>query len=184
VTSVLTHGILGAGLRPLFPHRALPRRVWIVGALFSMAPDLDAIGLRLGIPYGHFFGHRGFSHSILFAVCLTLVGALVIRRISRERFSSVALTLYLLICTTSHGILDAMTTGGRGIAFFSPFDTERYFLPWRPLLVSPIGIGAFFSEWGLAVIQSEARWVWLPLALLVGMSFAMRRFLGRGARSG
>ncbi len=56
-------------------------------------------------------------------------------------------------------MLDATTNGGLGIAFFSPFDLDRYFLPWRPLQVSPIGLGAFFSDWGWEVIKSEAMWV-------------------------
>jgi len=38
-----------------------------------------------------------------------------------------------------------MTKGGLGVAFFSPFDNSRYFLPWRPIRVSPIAIHRFFS---------------------------------------
>jgi inner membrane protein len=44
----------------------------------------------------------------------------------------------------SHGILDAMTDGGLGVAFFSPFDDTRCFFPFRPIKVSPIGL-SFFS---------------------------------------
>jgi inner membrane protein len=55
-----------------------------------------------------------------------------------------------------------MTTGGLGVAFFSPFSNERYFLPWRPIRVSPLSAG-FFSARGLAVLASELKWVWLPL---------------------
>ncbi len=178
MTTVLTHGLLGAGLRPLFPPAALPRRAWIGGALLSMAPDLDSIGLRVGIPYGHWLGHRGFCHSLLFAMAASVIGVLVYRKIAREPFSKVALGIYLLICIASHGLLDAVTNGGLGIAFFSPFDLERYFLPWRPLPVSPIGIGAFFSDWGWEVIKCEARWGWAPLAGLVLMSMGLRRLLG------
>lgn len=67
----------------------------------------------------------------------------------------------------SHGLLDAFTNGGLGIAFFSPFDPRRYFFPWRPVQVSPIGM-AFFGRWGLRVLRSEVVWIWLPLAALVG----------------
>jgi inner membrane protein len=52
---------------------------------------------------------------------------------------------YLFLATASHGVLDAMTDGGLGVAFFSPFDNRRYFLPWRPIVVSPISIARFFS---------------------------------------
>ena len=73
------------------------------------------------------------------------------------------MALVIGLVTASHGLLDAMTNGGLGIAFFAPFDDGRYFLPWRPIEVSPIGAGAFFSEWGLRVIKSELLWVWLPV---------------------
>ena len=81
-------------------------------------------------------------------------------RADRTRYWS-----YLFLATTSHGILDAMTTGGGGIAFFAPFWNERYFFPWTPIRVSPLGTG-FFSERGLATLRSELVWVWLPAAAI------------------
>ena len=83
--------------------------------------------------------------------------------------------------TASHGALDAMTDGGLGVAFFAPFSGERYFFPFRPIVVSPIGLGGFFSEWGVAVIKSELLWVWLPSALVVAFVLIFRRLRGRGA---
>lgn len=50
------------------------------------------------------------------------------------------------------------------MALLSPFDTERYWMPWRPLVVSPIGVVEFFSAWGVAELASEVRWVLLPMA--------------------
>ena len=44
----------------------------------------------------------------------------------------------------SHGVLDALTDGGPGVAFLAPFDDTRYFFPWRPIRVSPLWRG-FFS---------------------------------------
>lgn len=63
-------------------------------------------------------------------------------------------------------LLDALTNGGLGVAFFSPLDDSRCFFLWRPLLVSPIGIRAFFSAWGVEVLRSELVWVWIPAATL------------------
>lgn len=80
-----------------------------------------------------------------------------------------------LLGTASHGFLDSMTDGGLGVAFFSPFNTTRYFLPWTPIRVSPIGFTRFFSYRGLAVIQSELLWIWLPSALLLLSAFLIRR---------
>ena len=46
-----------------------------------------------------------------------------------------------------------------GVAFFSPWDNTRYFLRWRPIQISPSGIGNFFNEWGWKVIKSELIWI-------------------------
>ncbi len=82
--------------------------------------------------------------------------------------------------TASHGLLDAFTNGGQGVGFFLPFDTRRYFFPWHPIQVSPIGF-AFFSERGMSVLLSEMLWVWLPTAALVAPVLLYRR---RRARRG
>jgi inner membrane protein len=74
--------------------------------------------------------------------------------------------LLLFVVTASHGALDALTNGGLGVAFFSPFNRERYFLPWTPVEVSPIGAGGFFSDCGMEVILSEIIWLWGPLIVL------------------
>jgi inner membrane protein len=86
-----------------------------------------------------------------------------------------ALWVYLFLATASHGVLDAMTDGGLGVAFFSPFNNRRYFFSWTPIRVSPIGIGNFFSSRGLAVVQSELLWVWIPAVALVGLAWILRK---------
>ena len=86
------------------------------------------------------------------------------------------LLLFFLI-SASHGILDAFTSGGLGIALLSPFDHTRYFFPWTPIEVSPIGIRAFFSNWGLAVMKSEFVWVWLPSLFIAVVGRVIRFFI-------
>ena len=86
---------------------------------------------------------------------------------------------YFFVVTASHGVLDAMTSGGYGIAFFSPFDNTRYFLPWRPLVVSPIGVYGFFSRWGWSVLTSEFLWIWIPTLTILVMVMLFRRVLRR-----
>lgn len=68
-----------------------------------------------------------------------------------------------------------MTSGGLGIAFFSPFDNTRYFLPWRPILVSPISVGRFFSPRAQAILRSELIWIWIPAILLAACASLLRR---------
>jgi inner membrane protein len=138
-------------------------------------PDLDVIGFRFGIRYGDFWGHRGFTHSLLFAALLASAVLLIGFWRVLPDLGRVPIWLYFFLATASHGFLDAMTDGGLGVAFFSPFDNHRYFLPWRPIHVSPIGVGRFFAVRGLTVLQSELLWIWLPAGLLAVSAWIFRR---------
>jgi inner membrane protein len=147
-----------------------PVSLSIAGALCAVLPDADVLALRL--THGSMFGHRGVSHSLAFAAVLStaIVSTGAFRNVRRW-----PAWLYLFACTASHGLLDAATDGGRGVAFFAPFSQARYFWPSRPIAVSPIGIRAFFSGRASAVIASELRWVWLPCVAALALTYAWRR---------
>jgi len=175
MASVFSHAVAALGIGACFYRPEIPKRVWVVGAVCSVIPDADVIGFHFGVRYGDFWGHRGFTHSLLFAAILaSLVGLLSFRR-GLPSMSRLTLWLYFFLATASHGLLDAMTDGGLGVAFFAPFDNHRYFLPWRPIRVSPIGISQFFTHRGFAVLQSELLWIWLPSALLIAAALVLRR---------
>jgi inner membrane protein len=82
--------------------------------------------------------------------------------------------LYLFLAIASHGLLDALTDGGLGVAFFSPFDNSRYFFPTTPIHVSPIG-AAFFSEYGIRVLLNEMLWIWIPAAIVLSLGLWLHR---------
>ena len=167
MASAFSHAIVAVTMGRSFQNKELSWRELSLGALCSAVPDLDVIGFLFGIQYGDLWGHRGMTHSVLFAALLagTLVAVWYRGRLA---VAMAGLFLYFFLCTASHGLLDAMTDGGLGVAFFSPFDTTRYFFPVRPVLVSPIGVSEFFNAYGVRVLISEAVWIWLPsLALFV-----------------
>jgi inner membrane protein len=150
--------------------------VIFLGVACSVLPDLDVVSFRFGVPYGHLLGHRGLSHSIAFAVFLsTCLAWLLPLQVQPTQASRLMIFGFLLLSTLSHGILDAMTSGGLGVAFFAPIDNTRYFFAWRPIRVSPISVSGFFSERGVQVLQSELRWVWLPAASLALLLIFLRR---------
>lgn len=176
MASVFSHAVAALGIGACFYRPRTPKRIWVIGTLCSVVPDLDVIGFRFGVRYGDFWGHRGFTHSILFAALLATVCLLAASRGGgAPGLSRFALWSYFFLVTASHGLLDAMTDGGLGVAFLAPFNNRRYFLPWRPINVSPIGVTRFFSHRGLAVMQSELLWIWLPTALLVAVALLVRR---------
>ncbi len=68
MASAITHFIVGASLalpalesktiRSVLPGWAIP----VSAGLLGVAPDLDTFVMRaFGMPFGGFFGHRGFS---------------------------------------------------------------------------------------------------------------------------
>lgn len=175
MASVFSHAVAALGIAACFYQPRIPKRVWMIGAACSVIPDLDVIGFRFGIRYGDFWGHRGFTHSLVFAALIAGVIVVMGFRGGVLGMSQLSMWSYLFLVTASHGLLDALTDGGLGVAFFAPFDNHRYFLPWRPIRVSPIAMGRFFSGRGLAVLQSELLWIWLPSMLLDVLVFTLRR---------
>ncbi len=176
MASIFGHALTAVAIGNSFSKNSTSTKFWVLGILCAIIPDADVIGFSFGIEYGSFWGHRGFSHSILFAF---LLGIFITAIFYKDHFLSKKGALYILfftLCTASHGILDAMTTGGLGIAFFSPFDDVRYFFPWRPIKVSPIGIERFFSERGFRVIMSELIWIAIPSFIYILSVTLLRRF--------
>ncbi len=138
--------------------------VWpllVLGIFASILPDADSIGFKFGVPYDSFWGHRGFTHSIVFALLVAIVFTTLFYFRSQPG-QKLLIALYLFLCCISHAILDAMTNGGLGVAFFSPFNNHRYFFGFRPIKVSPISVAEFFKGRGLIVMKSEAVWIGIP----------------------
>ena len=175
MASVFSHVVAALGIGACFYTPRVPKRVWVISALCSVVPDLDVIGFHYGIHYGDFWGHRGFTHSLIFAALVAAVALIVAFRRGLPSISRFSLWMCFFLATASHGLLDAMTDGGLGVAFFAPFDNRRYFIPWTPIRVSPIGIERFFTARGLAVIQTELLWIWLPAGLLAISAWMIRR---------
>jgi inner membrane protein len=150
----------------------ISRRLMVAGMAAAIVPDLDVFLFHLGIPYSHDLAHRGFSHSVAFAALAALAAACAFRRLHTTFRCAF---LFLFASMASHGVLDAFTTGGPGIAFLWPWSGERYFPPFQVIEVSPISIRRFLSERGVRVLLSELAWIWLPCAALVGAAIGVRR---------
>lgn len=135
--------------------------------LCAAIPDADVLAFRYGISYTSIWGHRGWTHSIGFALGF---GILVAWLFYRKEADWWKMALWFVLATFSHPLLDMLTTGGRGCALWWPLSEERLFFPIRVIKVSPLSAGAFFSEWGLAVLRSEALWIGLPCLILIVIS--------------
>jgi inner membrane protein len=161
MASIFGHALVGATLSKVLDKKRV--KILLVLAIISaILPDIDVVSFKLGYAYEHWLGHRGFTHSILFAVLWSVLLSLVFGKSNKLLFFIV-----LFFSTISHAILDAMTNGGLGVGFFIPFENTRYFFGCRPIQVSPIGVKKFFSERGLQVIISELIWIGLPCMVIL-----------------
>jgi|TARA_B110000116_G_scaffold177390_1_gene153540 inner membrane protein len=179
MASLFGHAFIAIALGKSFSRKQRTWKLIILAIVCAIIPDADLIGFQFGISYGSFWGHRGFTHSLFFAL---LFGVLVSFLFYRKQFltkKGILLILFFFLCTASHSILDAMTTGGYGVAFFSPLSDTRYFFPWRPIKVSPLGILRFFSERGLQVIRTEIVWIGVPGMLYMITAFLIRRNINK-----
>ena len=175
--SAFSHAVASLALGRAYTTGPVPVRFWVLSSLCAVAPDMDVLANRFGFDHTTMLGHRGVTHSLFFAAGLS---ALVVMLFFRKRVDGMlnrrALFAYFFAATASHSVLDAMVNGTLGVAFFAPFSPERLFLPWRPIISSPIGL-AFFSSAGAATILNEFVWVWVPSLIVILSPWLRNRFL-------
>ena len=172
MASIFGHGVVAYTISKV-ASRASTKKLTVLAIISSVLPDIDILAFNFGIPYEAPLGHRGFTHSILFALLWAIMITFVFSK-ARKRLSF----LVIFVSTISHGILDAMTTGGRGVGFFIPFDNTRYFFPFRIITVSPLSPRSFFSEWGYQVIMSELKYIFLPCLAVIIISSLIKAIKG------
>jgi inner membrane protein len=160
MATLYTHPVVGLTLARLYAKRPMPWAYWGLAAVLPMVPDLDAFSTAV---YGGPLGHRGITHSLVFALGLSVITASLTFRYFRTSWWGLTGLFFLMIA--SHGLLDAMTWGGAEIPFFWPLP-GRYG-NWGPLPVSNIGL-----DWPnrrfLEIFSRELLWIWLPCGLVVG----------------
>jgi len=176
MASAFTHGFFAYTIGKVGFSKQVAFKAFFIAIVLSALPDADVIAFKLGIPYESPFGHRGFTHSIFFAA---LFAALIVKlfywSLSIADRQWKMLFLFFFLSMASHGVLDAITNGGMGIAFFWPFSEERFFFPFRPVQSSPLSVARFFSKWGVAVMKSEFIWVWIPCIFLLIINTFIRK---------
>ncbi|WP_296031648.1 metal-dependent hydrolase [uncultured Alcanivorax sp.] len=106
----LSQAVLGASVGGAVLARPLGRRALLGGALLGTLPDLDVL-IDYGDAVANFTEHRGFSHSLLVLLPVSLLLALCLSRwqtqIPLRRW-----WLFTGLCLITHPLLDAFTTYG------------------------------------------------------------------------
>lgn len=157
-------------------RQRVPVSMLLVGMLATVVPDFDGIAFKLGIPYGGMWGHRGFTHTLGFALAMGLLGLILAQRWKLPAWKACA---WIALCTFSHPLADTLTNGGIAIPLFWPITETRFFSPWTPVEVSPIALKRLFTERGAAVIGSEIKVLWIPMISVAMVFFAWRNWFAR-----
>lgn len=168
MASLFGHGLVGFTLTKIASAKA-SKVLLFLAIVSAILPDLDVVTFGK-IPYTHPFGHRGFTHSIVFALIWATILAFIFTKSRRILFFAV-----IFLSTISHGVLDALTTGGKGVGFFIPFNNARFFFPWQVIKVSPIGISKFFTNRGVQVILSELKYIGIPCLIVLIVLYFKRK---------
>jgi inner membrane protein len=155
----LTQIVLGAAVGEAVAGRKMGAKAALWGAVGGTIPDLDVFLRFFYDPLDAALVHRGFSHSLLFALLAGLALAFVSRKLSKKDYSRKMWFWLWFLSIVTHPILDIFTN--YGTQFFWPFDWRLTFnsvFVIDPLYTIPfmiLLIGALFMK-----RESKRRRIW------------------------
>jgi inner membrane protein len=120
----LTHIALGGCIGELFTDRQFGKKALAWGALAQSIPDIDFVTVLWMGPTEQLIAHRGFTHSILFAILISFFLAVVAERFHRPH--NISLKKWILFLGTEifvHLLIDAFNN--YGVGWFEPFSHTR-----------------------------------------------------------
>ena len=181
MATFISHPLFGAGAAYMIsPARQGRRKFVLLSTLCQWLPDIDTFAYLFAINESHPLGHRGFAHSLLFAALVALcVVRCCYRQVSTASWRWWTLCSWFFLMTALHGIFDAMVFDSLGVAFFAPFDTTRYQLPWQPLVDVPIVWSALQGQlWYAQLVECQFFGLlfagWFVVMRLAGITRARR----------
>ena len=133
---------------------------WTLAVFAGMAvlPDVDVLIVACGACDDGLIGHRGASHSLVMALGIGLTLALLMRRLG---WPVLRTAIAASFAVGSHGVLDALAQGGRGLPLLWPLTEARFHAPWRIIPDAPRGLG-LMSHSGLTEVAFEFL-IFLPI---------------------
>ena len=159
----LTHIALGACIGEAFFGEKIGKKAMLWGALAQSIPDIDFVAQLWMNPAAALLAHRGFTHSILFAIIITPFLALVAEKWHRPHIISFRKwTFFFALQLIVHIFIDAFNN--YGVGWFEPF--SHYRISFNTIYVAD----PFFSIWpGIAFV----------VLLLTGRKNVYRKFWWR-----
>lgn len=120
----LTHIVVGACIGELLAGKKLGKKAMLLGALANSIPDVDVVA-SLWLPITKdLLAHRGFTHSLLFALLVSPLLAILSRKLlSKRDLSFYGWTFFWFIQICTHLFIDSCNAYGTGL--FEPFSHYR-----------------------------------------------------------
>ncbi len=144
----VTQAVLGAAIGELVVGKEVGYKGALIGAAIATIPDLDVALYLVYDSYDMLSIHRGISHSILFCIVLSILLAILLKKIkltSSVRFSNLWILSFSALIT--HIILDTFTAYGTQLLL--PFSNTRIGLDSinvvDPVYTIPLIIGLTLS---------------------------------------
>jgi inner membrane protein len=149
----------------------------LLSVVCAISPDFEKVIAKLldrllAFTLAPIWSERGVSHSLFFAVLLSLLVTFLVvrRRWSSEQWYTVSLVTFFV--TASHGLIDVFV-GTNGVALLAPLSTTRYLHP-----MAAIPSIRFWQHFTVAlgpVLLAEVLWIWIP----IGIFFVLIRLAAR-----
>lgn len=143
----ITHIAIGACVGEAFFEKGFGKKAMLWGALAQSIPDIDFISTIWMNTSEDLLAHRGFTHSILFALLIVPVFAMTADRIHRpHNISFKKWILFFAAEVFLHLFLDVFNN--YGIGWLEPFSHQRF--SFNTIYVADV----FFSIWpGIALLM-------------------------------
>lgn len=121
----LTQIVLGAAMGEAVAGRKIGAKAALWGAIGGTIPDLDVFLRFFYDPLDAALVHRGFSHSLLFALIAGPLLGWISHKLSKEKFTLRMWILLWFLSIVTHPLLDIFTN--YGTQFFWPFSPRISF---------------------------------------------------------
>ncbi len=164
----LTHIAIGACIGEAFFEKGFGKKAMLWGILAQSIPDVDFIAVAWLNTSDNLLAHRGFTHSILFALLVIPLFALIAEKIHRPHNISFKKWLgFFTVAIFIHLFIDGFNN--YGVGWFEPFSHLR--ISFNTIYVAD----PLFSVWaGIALIMliilnpvSTKRKFWWRFGLII-----------------
>jgi inner membrane protein len=163
-----THMVLGAATAELVSGNRVGNKAILWGAVAGIIPDLDIIPGQFMDTVTRMAFHRGFSHSLIFALVLAPVAGWIIKKIHKQEIlSGFDWTKIFFLAMLSHILLDCFTTWGTQV--FWPLD---YRVAWNTIYVIDPLYSVPFAILMLLVIFTSKRNPWRRRLTYIALSIS------------